>query len=251
MLKALLWKEWRQYRVNIIGLLLVLLGYFLLKWSFHHFVYIRLFDEEITREYWVNYDNGFRVGGFYCLCGLIAISMGSLFTEEQSKKTFQFLFIHPLTRTEIWRAKIYTGVFVIILTFLFTLILHRLLGAWWVWSEPRIVPIFPYAIYVVICGYALGLFSGVVSENSTTAVITAILGVVLLYFGLSYYGKLDWRYVVPLFLPVAVIFITVSHIVFCYPDYWHKPLRKVWYKKIGWVAIPLFFLSWIPFLVEK
>jgi ABC-type transport system involved in multi-copper enzyme maturation permease subunit len=247
MYKTLFWKEWRQNRLGIFISILFYLGYLCLPRLLYHFI----FQYNIpTQEDWIDLDNQIRFIGYYLFCGLIAISMGALMAEERSKKTLLFLFIHPISRTKIWFAKVYFSMLLITFSFLLVMLLHRLLGAPWIWGNPKLLPVYPYSIYVALAGFSLGIFIGVCLDNSTTAGITTILGLIILYFGLQYFGKLDWQYIVPLFFPISIVFITISHLIFCSADYWYKPFRKEWYKKIAWVVVPLFILSCIPFLLE-
>lgn len=250
MLKALLWKEWRQNRVSFLSMYLVFLGCFLLIWLFHHFMLIRIYAQ-LSREYWVDYDNSFRFWGYYFICGLVAISMGALFADERAKKTLPFLYIQPVTRTQIWCAKVWFASLVIAFTFLFVMVFHRLFGAWWVWNDPGILRVYPYSLYVALAGFAIGLFMGVLQDNSTTTVITTVLILVLLYFGIQYFGKIEWKYVLSLFIPISVIFITLSYLIFCSPDYWVQPARKIWHRKVTFIAVLSFIISWIPFFISS
>ncbi|MCX7918859.1 MAG: hypothetical protein N3A72_04470 [bacterium] len=251
MLTALLWKEWRQSRLSILGIALFCAGYFALIWLFRIFLYTRIMSNLPNKSDWVVYDNAIRILWYYWFCGIVSATMGSLFSEERAKKTLQFLFIHPTTRTRIWFAKVWYSFLVIAGAFCIVAVFHRLVGAYWVWNEADIVRVVPYAFYISLAGFAISIFMGTAIENSVTSQIATVLVLVILYFGFQYYGKLDWRYILPLLMPISVVFIIISHVVFCFPDYWYQPFRKEWYKKIAWIALPTFLISWIPFLLEK
>ena len=215
------------------------------QFSFNSFNYIP------TQENWVDFDNIYRLWGYYYFCGISAVSMGSLFSDERSKKTFNFLFIHPLTRTQIWVSKVYFGILIILSSFIFVAVLHRLFGAWWVWGDAKLIPVYPYSLYIAFAGFALGLLISICLDNNTTGQITTVLGLVLLYFGFQYFGKIDWQDILPLFVPISVIFITISHLIFCSPDYWDESARKIWYRKVAFIAGLSFFISWIPFFISS
>jgi Tol biopolymer transport system component/ABC-type transport system involved in multi-copper enzyme maturation permease subunit len=267
MLKSLLWKEWRLNKAVVYGAILVFLGWIGLAWLGIWLQYGRFSLGYPGPNDWLVAEGGIRVFGYYVLCSIIACGIAATsFADEKGKKTIEFLFIQPLSRTKIWFIKVLFGLVLIAMVFLVFMIIHRLAGFPWAFSQnifmgdvnsqvkSQFIPYLPHSLYMILLMYALTLFFSTILDNTAVTVLAGATGNLIIYFGLGFIGgiycwQFDWHDALRLFLPLSVIFLTLSHLIFCRADYWDKSTRKKWHNQVALIAIPLFLVSFIPYMV--
>jgi ABC-type transport system involved in multi-copper enzyme maturation permease subunit len=158
MLKALLWKEWRENRLVFIGAIIAIIGITL----YFDLTYVGTSqDREI-----LGILHGFFL--FILLPTFAAGMAANLFAQEIDKQTMSFLYSLPITRHRVWWLKIGIGIILTSIVFLISFLLF------YIFFPPEDKMALYFIMGLTPLSFSISLLSSICIGKSGTSMFTAV-----------------------------------------------------------------------------